>query len=70
MLKPSPLSPFSRTISSTNEDHMAPQLSASSDLDNLFGAGPRSGSAAAMMMGDLGTSVMSFATRRRRMIHE
>ena len=69
MLKPSPLSPFSMTISSTNEDHMAPQLSASSDLDNLFGAGPRSGSAAAMM-GDFETSVTSFATRRRRMIHE
>ena len=66
MLKPSPLSPFSMTISSTNEDHIAPQLSASSDLDNLFGAGPRSGSAA--IMGDFETSETSFATRRR-MIH-
>ena len=62
MLKPSPLSPFSRTISSTNEDHMAPQLSASSDLDNLFGAGPSCGSAT--MMGDFeDASMTSLATK-------
>ena len=67
MLKPSPFSPLTRTISSTNEDHIAPQLSTSSDLDILFGAVPSSGSAPTAE-GDFDASETALAAAETRAI--
>ena len=65
MLKPSPFSPLTRTSSSTNEDHIAPQLSTSSDLEILFGAGPSSGSVPTADAGNFDASETALAAAEK-----